>query len=91
MAGSSGDAGDAASDASPTGCLANCRDPTTGPLTGSGACINDECRISCNSTFPTLCPASNACVDLMSDGKNCGACGHDCLGARARPASVSPS
>jgi hypothetical protein len=82
--------GDAASDASPTGCPANCPGPTSGPTTGSGACINDECRISCNSTFPTLCPASNACADLTSDSKNCGACGHDCLGGMCVAAQCQP-
>lgn len=80
MGGNSVDASDAGSDSNPTGCAANCPGPTTGPTTGRGACIDRECRISCSSTFPTLCAASNACVDLMSDGKSCGACGHDCLG-----------
>jgi hypothetical protein len=48
--------------------------------TGIGLCVSGECRISCDSTYPTLCAATNACVVLMSDGKNCGTCGHDCLG-----------
>ena len=42
--------------------------------------MNGECRISCDATYPTLCAASNACVDLTSDGKNCGTCAKDCLG-----------
>ena len=48
-----------------TGCPATCPGPTTGPSTGAGACIDDACRISCNSMFPTLCSALNACVDLI--------------------------
>lgn len=88
--GNSADAGDASADTDPTGCPATCPGPTTGPTTGSGACINDECRISCSSTFPTLCAASNACVDLTSDGKNCGACGHDCLGGTCGGGQCQP-
>jgi hypothetical protein len=90
---SSSDAGDAAidsSDGAPTGCPAICPGPTTGPATGSGACVNGECRISCDSTFPTLCAASGACVDLMSDGKNCGSCGHDCLGGPCNAGQCQP-
>jgi hypothetical protein len=36
--------------------------------------------VTCNATYPMLCAAAQTCVDPTSDGKNCGACGHDCLG-----------
>lgn len=78
---------DAAIDTNPDGCA--CPGPTTGPTTGVGVCASRACRISCDSTYPTLCAAVNACVDLMSDGKNCGTCGHDCLGVRASPDNVN--
>jgi hypothetical protein len=90
MAGNPGDAGDAASDTISAGCQTHCSGPTTGPTTGSAACIDGECRISCNSTFPTRCTASNACVDLASDGKNCGACGRDCLGGTCTSGQCRP-
>ena len=32
----------------------------------------------------------NACVDLMSDGKNCGTCGHDCLGGACAAGQCQP-
>jgi hypothetical protein len=40
--------------------------------------------------YPTYCAASNACVDLTSDGKNCGACGHDCLGGTCSGGQCQP-
>jgi hypothetical protein len=79
-AGTAADAGDAVTDGPVTGCSAICPAPTSGSATGSAACLNGQCVTSCNADFPTLCAASNACVDLTSDGKNCGTCGHDCLG-----------
>jgi hypothetical protein len=82
--------GGTTSDGNHTGCPANCLGPTTGPVTGAGACVNDECHISCSADFPTLCSASNACVDLTSDGKNCGACGRDCLGGTCASGQCQP-
>jgi len=38
---------------------------------GSGVC-------TCQASLPNECP--NACVNFNTDPKNCGACGHDCLG-----------
>jgi len=88
--GNPADASDATSDSAPTGCPSICPGPTTGTTTGSGACVSGECRISCNPTYPTLCAASNACVDLTSDGKNCGTCGHDCLGGTCTAGQCQP-
>jgi hypothetical protein len=79
---------DAAIDNNPDGCA--CPGPTTGPTTGVGVCASGACRISCDSTYPTLCAAVNACVDLMSDGKNCGTCGHHCLGGSCAAGQCQP-
>jgi hypothetical protein len=84
-----GGAGGAA-DGGATGCPSACPGPTTGPATGVGACVNDECRISCSATYPTLCAAAQSCVDLTSDVKNCGACGHDCLGGACTDSQCQP-
>jgi hypothetical protein len=84
------DAADALSDASSGLCPGTCPAPTTGPTTGSGVCLNGECRISCNSSYPTLCESSTSCVDLNTDGKNCGKCGHDCLGGTCAGGQCQP-
>ncbi len=44
---------------------------TNSTCEGAGQC-------KCQDLFPNECP--NACVDFKTDAKNCGACGHDCLG-----------
>src|SRR5204863_597521 len=88
--GSPGDASDTTSDTNQTGCPATCPGPATGGATGAGACVNGQCRISCNSAYPTLCATSNACVDLTSDAKNCGTCGHDCLGGTCMEGQCQP-
>jgi hypothetical protein len=62
------------------GCPATCPGPGSGADTGTGVCIDKSCAIACTTHYPTRCTAENACVDLMADGKNCGTCGHDCLG-----------
>jgi hypothetical protein len=77
--GGHGGAGDSSTDVA-RGCPSTCPAPTTGAGTGAGVCVNEACGIACAATYPTLCSASSACVDTTSDGKNCGACGHDCLG-----------
>jgi hypothetical protein len=88
--GNPADAGDASSEADAPACPAICPGPTTGPTTGFGACVNEECRISCDATYPTLCATSKACVDLMSDSKSCGECGHDCLGGSCAAGQCQP-
>ena len=84
------DAGDAISDANPTDCKSVCPGPSSGPATGDGACVSGECRISCNATYPVLCAVPGACVDLTSDDKNCGSCGHDCLGGTCAGGQCQP-
>jgi hypothetical protein len=41
-----------------------------------GTCSAGGC--SCPASLPNEC--GNACVDIKTDNKNCGACSHDCLG-----------
>jgi hypothetical protein len=72
------------------GCQATCPAPTTGAGTGAGVCVNDACGIACPAAYPTLCSTSDSCVDTTSDGKNCGACGHDCLGGACTAGQCQP-
>jgi hypothetical protein len=72
------------------GCPATCPAPRTGAGTGAGACVNGACGIACASAYPTLCSALNSCVDTTLDGKNCGACGHDCLGGACASGQCQP-
>jgi hypothetical protein len=37
-----------------------------------------------------LCAGAQSCVDLTSDQKNCGACGHDCLGGACTDSQCQP-
>jgi hypothetical protein len=59
-----------------TSCLASC---TANSQCGAGfACVGTSC-VACPAG-QTICPGINGCVNLGSDGNNCGACGHSCLG-----------
>ena len=60
---------------------------------GIGAsCIAGKCDISCGMGFDDCDqnPAT-ACQDLGSDGANCGACGHDCLGGGCIQGACQPT
>jgi hypothetical protein len=68
-------------------CMANdvhncggCGKPCATPSNGAAACNASmgsyACGVSCNTSY-THCAAS--CVDLQTDAKNCGSCGHDCI------------
>jgi alpha-tubulin suppressor-like RCC1 family protein len=57
-----------------TSCLNNCSGNSQ-CLSGD-ACVSGVCT-ACTSG-QSVCP--NACANLSSDGANCGACGHSCLG-----------
>jgi hypothetical protein len=72
------------------GCPATCPGPTSGADTGTGVCLDDACAVDCSTNYPTHCPSANTCVDLTSDGKNCGACGHDCLGGTCTAGQCQP-
>jgi hypothetical protein len=89
-AGGSGAGG--ASDASTDGPLGGCSGGCAGPLvgTGSGVCTDGACSLTCGAPTPTLCSAGSACVDTQSDDKNCGSCGHDCLGGACAAGQCQP-
>ena len=72
------------------GCPATCAVPPSGASTGTGVCVNGTCQIACVTKYPTLCSTSNSCVDTTSDAKNCGACGHDCLGGGCTAGQCQP-
>jgi hypothetical protein len=55
--------------------------------TGSDA--PSDAPFVCADASPTQCGAS--CVDLMTNAQNCGACGHDCLGATCRAGLCDPT
>lgn len=56
--------------------------PTTG--TGAGGASTGEGGSGCET-----CGGSE-CVDLMTDGANCGACAHDCLGGTCSGGTCAP-
>ncbi len=50
----------------------------TAPASGTtGTCAAGACGYTCNAG---LSSCGGACVDLGTNPKNCGVCGHDCLG-----------
>jgi hypothetical protein len=72
------------------GCATNTSSQAAGTCNGTGLC-SMPAPISCKtggtcSAGACSCPASlpnecgGACVNTNTDGKNCGACGHDCSG-----------
>ena len=58
-------------------CGKACAVPTHGTATCGASSATYACGIACDTNY-TKCGAS--CVDLQSDPKNCGSCGHDCIG-----------
>lgn len=49
-----------------------------------------SCLPSCSGSTPNLC--TTQCVNLMTDVKNCGACGHSCAALpNVKPTAVSPA
>jgi alpha-tubulin suppressor-like RCC1 family protein len=57
-----------------TACVATCTSNTQ--CVSGAACVSGICTACASGQ--TVCP--NACVNVSSDGNNCGACGHGCLG-----------
>ena len=60
------------------------------PCGGSSSnmtCSSGSC--SCPSSLPTTC--SSTCVDTTSDPKNCGSCGHNCLGSSCQSSECKPT
>jgi hypothetical protein len=52
----------------------------------NAACVNGGCQTCATGT--TVCP--NACVNLMNNGSNCGACGHSCQGGTCSNGTCQP-
>jgi hypothetical protein len=69
------------------GCGKPCAMPANGAATCSASDAGFACGVSCNANF-THCGSS--CVDLQSEAKNCGSCGHDCLGGTCASGSCQP-
>ncbi len=63
-----------------------------------GTCTEGTCSLTCVGSFQDCDknPANGCEVDVSSDPKSCGRCGHDCLGGacvnnRCQPVVLSPS
>jgi hypothetical protein len=61
--------------------------PCATPAGGTESCDGTSCVAGCPGTS-TLC--SGDCVDLTSDGSNCGSCGHSCLGGLCSSSQCQP-
>jgi hypothetical protein len=59
------------------------------PCPTSRTCVQSGTGASC-ACPPDTEACGNACANLRSDAKNCGACGHDCLGGECRNGSCQP-
>ncbi len=59
------------------GCGKTCATPSNGSAACNASAGSYACGISCVASY-THCATS--CVDLQKDAKNCGSCGHDCIG-----------
>jgi hypothetical protein len=58
----------------------------------TNSCTGTACKFTCSAGFSD-CDGitSNGCeVNLNTDGKNCGACGHDCLGGACSAGACQP-
>jgi hypothetical protein len=74
--------------------LANCGacGKACGTTNGAATCKAGTCTIACNpSFFDCDNDTTNGCeVDLDGDPKNCGRCGHDCLGGTCANGQCQP-
>jgi hypothetical protein len=61
-------------------------DTSAGPTDSGAAVMPEAASPSCNGG--PVCAAQ--CVDLTTDGKNCGACGHDCQGGACASGACQP-
>jgi hypothetical protein len=80
------------------GCIPNdmnncgaCGSACTSPEAGTSTCgLGDAgyaCQLTCAVSY-TQC--ARDCVDLQSDPKNCGSCGHDCVGGACSTGQCQP-
>jgi hypothetical protein len=63
-------------DDDPLHCGGSCIQCPVPAAHGTAACIANRCELDCDPGF-VQCPG--ACVDLNTDPRNCGSCGHECL------------
>jgi hypothetical protein len=63
-----------------------------GGANAAPTCNAGTCTLTCTSTFSDCnkSPTDGCEVDLSSDDKNCGACGHDCLGGACAGSVCQP-
>ncbi len=71
-----------------TGADAGPKDAGRETSPGAVAAMDANSKASPDAAACTPCPG--ACVDTTSDGRNCGACGHDCLGSTCRAGACVP-
>ncbi len=78
-AGSHDCSGTCSSNSSTSSCGPTSCTPCQVPTNGQATCDGTSCGMSC-TTGLNVCGsgASAACVNLQTDGTNCGACGHNC-------------
>jgi hypothetical protein len=90
----------ATTDCGSASCTSNGQAQAAGKCNGTGLC-SLPAPVSCKtggtcSAGACGCPVSlpkecgNACVDTDNDPKNCGACGHDCLGGQCLAGLCQP-
>ena len=56
------------------------------PENGTATCVANVCGFTCGN----LLQCGSTCIDSTSDDKNCGACGHDCLGTPCSASACVP-
>jgi hypothetical protein len=80
------------------GCIPNdmsncgaCGNACASPEAGTSTCGPGDggyaCQLTCAASY-TQC--AKDCVDLQSDPKNCGSCGHDCVGGACSAGQCQP-
>lgn len=70
----------------------SCYDICGTPSNGIATCTTSKCGVACNVNYGDCdADATNGCeADLLSDAKNCGACGRDCLGGGCQNGMCQP-
>ncbi|HRI67272.1 MAG TPA: hypothetical protein PK156_23675 [Polyangium sp.] len=69
----------------------SCNAPCMAPVGSVSKCVGGKCEYTCDvGTFDCDQNPMTACQDVMSDNKNCGACGHDCLGGMCMQGECQP-
>jgi hypothetical protein len=76
------------SDFSVQTCGVSCTPCPVPPNSDGATCDGMACDPVCSAGFA---PCGSACLDLQSDGANCGSCGHDCLGGACQAGVCQPA